>query len=80
MENLVTTNVLEFVRTYLYDFVFNNSQIIKRMDLGGYIEDIEKSAIYYSKLILHFEYFYKYRYVTLTQSFTKCYWMYFKWL
>ncbi len=38
------------------------------MNLGQIIEEFENAAIHYSKLIMHFEYFYKYRYIIFNLS------------
>jgi hypothetical protein len=61
IENLITTTVLEFVKTYLLDLIYNNTQLIESMNLTATIKDLEKESVYFSKLIMHFEYFYKYR-------------------
>jgi hypothetical protein len=70
MENLISTSILEFIKTYFYDFLYNNCQIVKNMNLNDLITEFEKAAIYYSKLIMHYEYFYKYRYECYNHSFS----------
>ena len=58
---LITTSVYEFVKTYFYDFLYNNKDHIKTFKLTQVIEEFEKSAVFLSKLMLHYESFYNYK-------------------
>lgn len=60
IEVLVSTSVYDFLKTYFYDFFYNNNKLIKKnCDLNIYNE-IKLVAKYLSKLVVHYEYFYLY--------------------
>lgn len=60
VEVLVSTSVYDFLKTYFCDFFYNNNSLIKKnCDLKIYNE-IKFVAIYLSKLVVHYEYFYIY--------------------
>ena len=60
IEVLVSTSVYDFLKTYFYDFFYNNNALIKKnCDLNIYNE-IKLVAKYLSKLVVHYEYFYLY--------------------
>ena len=60
LEILVSTSVYDFLKTYFYDFYYNNNQLIKNnCDMDVY-NMIKLTARYLSKLVVHYEYFYKY--------------------
>ena len=60
MEILVSTSIYDFMKTYFYDFFYNNKKVIeKNCDIKMY-KDIVITAKYLTKLILHYEYFYLY--------------------
>ena len=60
MEILVSTSIYDFMKTYFYDFLYNNKKVIeKNCDIKMY-KDIVITAKYLTKLILHYEYFYLY--------------------
>lgn len=56
--SLITTSSYEFIKTFFYDFTFNNKSSIKALGLNLIVQDFEKVAIFMSLLTLHFEYFY----------------------
>jgi hypothetical protein len=59
-EVLVSTSIYDFLKTYFYDFFYNNKIIVeKNCDIKVY-KDITLIAKYLSKLIVHYEYFYLY--------------------
>ncbi len=60
-ENLISTSVYEYVKTIFLDFIFNNKDLLKNTNLKELLFEFEGACIYYAKLILHFECFYKYR-------------------
>lgn len=58
METLVSTSVYDFLKTYFYDFFYNNKIVIeKNCDMKKF-KDIMNTAKYLTKLIVHYEYFY----------------------
>ena len=60
LDILVTTSVYDFLKTYFYDFYYNNNKLIKNnCDMNVY-SMIKLTAKYLSKLVVHYEYFYKY--------------------
>ena len=60
LEILVSTSVYDFLKTYFYDFFYNNNNLIKKnCDMNVYNE-IKLVAEYLSKMVLHYEYFYLY--------------------
>lgn len=60
LEILVSTSIYDFMKTYFYDFFYNNKKVIeKNCDIKMY-KDIVITAKYLTKLILHYEYFYLY--------------------
>ena len=60
LEVLVYTSVYDFLKTYFYDFFYNNNSLIKKnCDMDVYNE-IKLVAKYLSKLVVHYEYFYLY--------------------
>lgn len=60
LEILVTTSVYDFLKTYFYDFYYNNYKLIKNnCDMNVY-SMIKLTAKYLSKLVVHYEYFYKF--------------------
>ena len=60
LEILVSTSVYDFLKTYFYDFFYNNNNLIrKNCDMNVYNE-IKLVAEYLSKMVLHYEYFYLY--------------------
>ena len=60
MEILVSTSIYDFMKTYFYDFFYNNKKVIeKNCDIKMY-KDIVITAKYLTKLIVHYEYFYLY--------------------
>ena len=60
MEVLVSTSIYDFLKTYFYDFYYNNKIVIEKYCNMKIYKDIVNTAKYLSKLILHFEYFYLY--------------------
>ena len=60
MEILVSTSIYDFMKTYFYDFFYNNKKVIEKIcDVKTY-KDIVTTAKYLTKLIVHYEYFYLY--------------------
>ena len=60
MDILVSTSIYDFMKTYFYDFFYNNKIVIeKNCDIKTY-KDIVITAKYLTKLIVHYEYFYLY--------------------
>ena len=60
LEVLVSTSVYDFLKTYFYDFFYNNNNLIKINCNLNVFNEIKVMAKYLSKLVLHFEYFYLY--------------------
>lgn len=58
-ENLVSTSVYDFLKTYFYDFFYNNKNLIEsEEDLKIYYY-IKFTSKYLAKVILHYELFYE---------------------
>ena len=60
MEILVSTSVYDFMKTYFYDFCYNNKAIIEKNCDMKILKDIITTANYLTKLVVHYEYFYSY--------------------
>jgi hypothetical protein len=59
-ENLIRTSIHEFIKTYFFDFKYNNEEIIKELNIEEDTKKIESVAIYYAKLSCYYEDFYEY--------------------
>ena len=60
MDILVSTSIYDFMKTYFYDFFYNNKIVIeKNCDIKTY-KNIVITTKYLTKLIVHYEYFYLY--------------------
>lgn len=58
LEVLVSTSIYDFLKTYFYDFYYNNKSLIKtNCDMKVY-KLINLTAKYLSKLVVYYEYFY----------------------
>ena len=60
MEILVSTSIYDFMKTYFYDFYYNNKAIIDKNCDMKIFKDIITTAKYLAKLVVHYEYFYLY--------------------
>lgn len=60
MENLVSTSVYDFCKTYFYDFYFNNKNLLSDKEDIKIYKYIKKTSFYLNKLVLHYEFFYQY--------------------
>ena len=58
LEILVSTSVYDFLKTYFYDFLYNNKELIKMNCDMSVFNEIKLVAKYLSKLVVHYEYFY----------------------
>ena len=61
MEVLVSTSIYDFLKTYFYDFYYNNKIVIEKNCDMKIFKDVMFTAKYLTKLILHYEYFYVYQ-------------------
>jgi hypothetical protein len=61
MEVLVSTSIYDFMKTYFYDFYYNNKTVIEKNCNMKIFKDVMFTAKYLTKLILHYEYFYVYQ-------------------
>ena len=61
-ENLIRTSIHEFIRTYYYDFKFNNKKLISNLKIEEDIKNMENLAVYFAKLMCYFHKFYNYSY------------------
>jgi hypothetical protein len=59
--SLITTSTYEFVKTYFYDFLYNNKKSLQQLNLIDIVEKFEHVSIFLAKLTLHFECFYEYK-------------------
>ena len=55
MEILVSTSVYDFMKTYFYDFCYNNKAIIEKNCDMKILKDIITTANYLTKLVVHFK-------------------------
>lgn len=60
LEILVSTSVYDFLKTYFYDFFYNNNDLIKKNCHINVNNEIKLVSEYLSKMVLHYEYFYLY--------------------
>ena len=58
-ENLVSTSIYDFCKTYFYDFYYNNKNLITTDEDNKIYHYIKQTSIYLNKLILHYEFFYQ---------------------
>lgn len=58
-ENLVSTSVYDFSKTYFYDFYYNNKNLITSEEDAKIYKYIKATSVYLNKLILHYEFFYQ---------------------
>ena len=59
VENLVTTSIYDFCKTYFYDFYYNNKNLINTDEDNKIFRYIKSTSFYLNKLILHYEFFYQ---------------------
>lgn len=59
VENLVYSSTYEFIKTFFHDFSFNNMKGMKDQNSKTFFENVKETAIFLSKLVCHFEKFYK---------------------
>lgn len=59
---ILYSSASDFIRTYIYDFKFNNKGSISQLKMMKYVEDIEFIAVYLSKVILHSDLFSSHKY------------------
>ncbi len=50
----------EYIRSFIYDFIYNNEKQINSLNIRNHIENLEKASIYMAKLMLHKESFSKF--------------------
>lgn len=55
--NLFFNSSYDFIRNFIYDFLYNNKKVINKYKMKRNIETLERTAIYISKIILHSEIF-----------------------
>lgn len=58
LDNLITTTLYDMIKTYFFDFIFNNADNIHKFDMLQIIYNLEKMSISRAKLTLHFSEFY----------------------
>jgi hypothetical protein len=59
IENLVSTSVYDFCKTYFYDFYYNNKNLLNDKDDVEIYKYIKKTSFYLNKLVVHYEFFYQ---------------------
>lgn len=59
-ENLIFTSSAEFIKSFCYDFTYNNRSFLEKYNISKIFEILEFNAVYYSMLISHFDTFCKY--------------------
>lgn len=58
--SLILVTPFEYIKSFFYDFVYNNEKKIKELNLKHHIDNQEKASIYIAKLMFHNERFSKY--------------------
>ena len=58
IENLVSTSVYDFCKTYFYDFYYNNKNLLSTEEDLKVYKNIKKASFYLNKLVMHYEFFY----------------------
>ena len=58
-ENLVSTSIYDFGKTYFYDFYYNNKNLISSEEDKKIYQYIKMTSVYLNKLVLHYEFFYQ---------------------
>ena len=58
-ENLVSTSIYDFGKTYFYDFYYNNKNLISTEEDKKIYQCIKMTSVYLNKLVLHYEFFYQ---------------------
>ena len=59
IENLVSTSIYDFCKTYFYDFNYNNMNLISSDEDKKIYQYIKSTSFYLNKLVLHYEFFYQ---------------------
>ena len=59
IENLVSTSVYDFCKTYFYDFYYNNKNLLSDKDDVKVYKYIKRTSFYLNKLVVHYEFFYQ---------------------
>ena len=59
-ESLISCSIYDFLKTFFFDFYYNNKESIKAIALEEFYHLIKETALYLAKLIMHFEHFYAY--------------------
>ena len=59
IENLVSTSVYDFCKTYFYDFYYNNKNLLSNEEDVKIYKYIKKASFYLNKLVMHYEFFYQ---------------------
>lgn len=59
-ESLVCVSILDFIKTFFYDFGKNNNQCILELNCEEILAEFKQITIYIAKMIVHFDYFYSY--------------------
>ena len=58
IENFVFSSIYDFIQTFFFDFKYNNQVNLESEESKNIYENIKNTAIYLSKVCLHFEQFY----------------------
>jgi hypothetical protein len=58
IENLFFSSIYDFIQTFFFDFQFNNKNCFKSEENKNIYNNIKNTAIYLSKICLHFDQFY----------------------
>jgi len=59
-DKLIISSIYEFIRTFFYDFRFNNRKYISKLKMEEEIKDLEKCSILFAKLMFYPSFFYNY--------------------
>ena len=59
-ESLISCSIYEFLKTFLFDFFYNNKESIKSIKFEEFYRYLKETSLYLAKVITHYEHFYAY--------------------
>lgn len=60
-ESLIGTSIYEFIKTYFFDFRFNNKDNVKKLKIAEVVNELEECSVFLAMLIMYFDEFYAYK-------------------
>ena len=59
-ESLISCSIYEFLKTFFFDFFYNNKESIKSIKFEEFYRYLKETSLYLAKVITHYEHFYAY--------------------